>query len=790
MLTSLEAIEAYRRGAEPPVPAYTWLRFLVSAEERIVNLERIRSIHELADANPVLDYVERTLRILDGLELSFWVKEILETVLVWSETAKGGTVRQRMQWQADGINLFVHNIGSAQLFDRFNEMGDTGTDKLLVIRSLIATHGLIGQYIRGEVPFEGNEPLTEIVKRGLLTPEELQSLLLPLNHSIIGAVSPELWNTVRSEVEELASLISSGEQPGAWSVRERLRKLRSGSIRQGENFEAEYEKVAERLEAIERARVDEAGERMPPNGQVFVGEAFDGGTGQVKQTGQAGSAEQAGANDYDGPMRQAGQDEEAGQTARTKQAGPIGQVRYSGLALERALQPLAGKTLWYVESALQEFSLEEVVKVFMLALQTGANTVSATTMTDEPVHHISFERLMNAMYYDYKGVKKINVYKKRIIEKFLRELAFEHIGSSRAPVNPHLAYKVERSPSAADTVFFTFEFSAAAEKLIEFCMEAEKSPLYEKAVLLLFDLFELRRDAYDRFHNEEEYLETMNRTADYKSVMLEFITGEKVLDIGPGGGVMLDLIEQRLPDKKPVGIDISTNVIEALNRKKQLEGHHWEVLKGDALNLKDYVHPGTVGTVIFSSILHELYSYIEWNGSRFNRDTVAAALRSAFDVLGVGGRIIIRDGIMTEPAEMKRRIRFLAQEDKEWLMRYTGDFAGRQIQVEYAENGDVVMPVNDAMEFLYTYTWGEEAYVHEVQEQFGYFTPSDYADFIGKVLGSEAVIVEFRHFLQEGYTDALAGKVVFMDEKGAPVPLPDSTCLIVIEKRGETHLDN
>ncbi|WP_405081865.1 class I SAM-dependent methyltransferase [Paenibacillus chitinolyticus] len=737
MLTSLKAIEAYRRGAEPPVPAYTWLRFLVSAEERIVNLERIRSIHELADANPVLDYVERTLSILDGLKLSFWVKEILETVLVWSETAKGGTVRQRMQWQADGINLFVHNIGSAQLFDRFNEMGETGTDKLLVIRTLIETHGLIGQYIRGEVPFEGNEPLTEIVKRGLLTSGELQSLLLPLNHCVIGAVSPELWNTVRSEVEELAANISSGEHPGAWSVRERLRKLRSGSIRQGENFEAEYEKVAARLEAIERARVDEAG-----------------------------------------------------QTARTEQAEHNGQVSYPGHALERALQPLEGKTLWYVESALQEFSLEEVVKVFMLALQTGANTVSAATMTDEPVHHISFERLMNAMYYDYKGVKKINVYKKRIIEKFLRELAFEHIGTSRASVNPHLAYKVERSPSAADTVFFTFEFSAAAEKLIEFCMEAEKSPLYEKAVLLLFDLFELRRDAYDRFHNEEEYLETMNRTADYKSVMLEFITGEKVLDIGPGGGVMLDLIEERLPDKQPVGIDISTNVIEALNRKKQLEGHRWEVLKGDALNLKDYVHPGTVGTVIFSSILHELYSYIEWNGSRFNRDTVAAALRSAFDVLAVGGRIIIRDGIMTEPAEMKRRIRFLAQEDKEWLMRYTGDFAGRQIQVEYAENGDVVMPVNDAMEFLYTYTWGEEAYVHEVQEQFGYFTPSDYADFIGKVLGPEAVIVEFRHFLQEGYTDALAGKVVFMDENGAPVPLPDSTCLIVIEKRGETHLDN
>ncbi|SEG64848.1 class I SAM-dependent methyltransferase [Paenibacillus sp. UNC499MF] len=762
MLTSLNAIEAYRRGDETPVSVYSWLRFLVSAEERIVNLERIRSIHELAEANPVLDYVERTLRILDGLGLSFWVKEILETVLVWSETAKGGTVRQRMQWQADGINLFVHNIGSAQLFDRFNETGETETDKIRVIRTLIETHGLIGQYIRGEVPFEGNGPLTEIVKRGLLTPGELQSLLLPLNQCVIGAVSPELWNTVHSEVEKLAEHISKGQHPGGWSVRERLRKLRSRSIRRGENFEAEYERVAEALEAVERARGEKPGEGESRNRDVLSGVVLDAGAGQAGQAAKTGQAVNG----------------QTGQSAET--------ARHTAHILERALEPLAGKTLWYVESALQDFSLEEVVKIFMLALQTEANTV----MPEEPVHHISFERLMNAMYYDYKGVKKINVYKKRIIEKFLREFAFEHIGTDGAPVNPHLAYKVERSPSSADTVFFTFEFSAAAEKLIEFCMEAEKSPLYEKAVLLLFDLFELRRDAYDRFHNEDEYLETMNRTADYKSVMLDFITGEKVLDIGPGGGVMLDLIEQRLPDKQPVGIDISTNVIEALNRKKQLEGHRWEVLKGDALNLKDYVHPGTVGTVIFSSILHELYSYIEWNGSKFNRDTIAAALRSAFDVLAVGGRIIIRDGIMTEPVETKRRIRFLAREDKEWLKRYAGDFAGRQIQVEYMGDGDAVMPVNDAMEFLYTYTWGEEAYVHEVQEQFGYFTPSDYADFIGKVLGPEAVIVEFRHFLQEGYTDALADKVVFMDEAGDPVPLPDSTCLIVIEKRGETHLDN
>ena len=81
--------------------------------------------------------------------------------------------------------------------------------------------------------------------------------------------------------------------------------------------------------------------------------------------------------------------------------------------------------------------------------------------------------------------------------------------------NPHLSHRIERKPERRIRYFY-LRILASAEKLIEFCIEAEKSPLYEKAVLLLFDLFGLRRDAYDRFHNEESYLSDMNSTGDYK----------------------------------------------------------------------------------------------------------------------------------------------------------------------------------------------------------------------------------------------------------------------------------
>ena len=95
---------------------------------------------------------------------------------------------------------------------------------------------------------------------------------------------------------------------------------------------------------------------------------------------------------------------------------------------------------------------------------------------------------------------------------------------------------------------------------------------------------------------------------------------------------------------------------------------------------------------------------------------------------------------------------------------------------------EVLMPVNDAMEFLYTYTWGEQSYVHEVNEQFGYFTPSGFAEFLHTVLGDEAKLVVLKHYLQDGYSLALSRKITFFDAARHEVPLPDSTCLVVIEK--------
>ena len=91
------------------------------------------------------------------------------------------------------------------------------------------------------------------------------------------------------------------------------------------------------------------------------------------------------------------------------------------------------------------------------------------------------------------------------------------------------------------------------------------------------------------------------------------------------------------------------------------------------------------------------------------------------------------------------------------------------------------MDVNDAMEFLYTYTWGENSYPLEVQEQFGYFTPKEYEQFVYDNLEGAKIIFS-SHFLQEGYEEHLLPKISLYDENYNTVRLPDSTFILIIEK--------
>lgn len=682
----MNKIEHRQRGWLKTNP---WARYLLLTKEHPVNMENVDAL-ETIPKNPVWDYTKKTLEILaNEPHIPEETANVIEETLVWAEVAKCGSPSVRKKWITDGVNIYVHNVGSAQIYQRESTKPAEHNE---LVATLIATHGLVGQYIRGESLLSKSQSLYPVLKRwsGGKNNQSIRLLML-LNKCIIAAVSPFLWETIEKEVQQIVTAIVNGHfiQGDTW--KERLRKLRQQSIRNGENFDNEFQRV------------------------------------------------------------------------------------FSDNRLQKEIENLLdSRDLWYVEAALKDFTLEEFTKIFLLISRKSSL---------EQVNHINFSELMREMYYDHKGKKKVNLFKKRIFEKYLSEYTFDDLLAGEIKDNPHVSVQVNQKGQTGDTLFFRFAFSPPSQKLIEFCVESEKyGTLFEKAILLLYDFFELRRDQFDRFHNEEEYLETMNQTINFKRVILDYITGTDIADIGPGGGALLDEIVKRYPKANAFGIDFSKNVVESLEKRIQKEKLPWRVRFGNALNLeRDLDQP--VDTIIFCSILHELYSYIETDGNKFNLETIKKALQSAFRMIRKGGRIIIRDGIMTEPKEESRIIRFRDSDDLKILDRYIKDFGGRTISYEVAGHNEVKMRINDCMEFLYTYTWGEDAYPHEVQEQFGYLTPSEYEALIKKTLGEEAEILVNQYYLQEGYTHALDSKIEFLDEAYRPVPLPDSTCLIVIQKK-------
>lgn len=137
--------------------------------------------------------------------------------------------------------------------------------------------------------------------------------------------------------------------------------------------------------------------------------------------------------------------------------------------------------------------------------------------------------------------------------------------------------------------------------------------------------------------------------------------GSLLLDIGTGTGALLAAVTAERPDLRLAGVEISPTLRAA---SQDLLGQRAQLYdaRAGALPLAD----GSVDAVVFSSVLHEVYSY-----QGYDHAAVGLALAEAARVLRPGGRVAVRDGVapdrgsqpiwleLTDPAQLPVFTRFL-----------------------------------------------------------------------------------------------------------------------------------
>lgn len=682
MLASLEKIRDVKYEDFTCLKEQEWLKYLFLKDTlEGINVEHFSKVASIKPTS-TLDYVERTLEVLEKCievyQLTPKEVSILEETLCWCEVAKGGSKKIREEWKKQGYILYAHNIGSSQIYASNHKKPYTYVE---YVRTLIATHGLIGQYIRGEVKLEDSFPLALLKK---LSDVDNQKVVTVLNHCIIEALGDDLFGTIWGEVLKSIAIIFSKKFKEE-TVLQRVKRLRAKAILRGEKVE-EFLSCKEQEEKLKT---------------LFS--YFD---------------------------------------------------------------------FWYFEAALDGIGFKEVLNLLNYLVENVAGDTDHYT-------NISFEPMMQTLYCDYQGKKQINIFKQRVIEKLLRDVDFDKGTLS----NEFVRIELKKDPNEP-FIFVQAEFSKFANSFLDTCMKASgQGAIYDKFVYMACDYFGLRRDEYDRFYNEEIYLQTMGESTVHKKILIDYLVHGSVADIGPGDGSLMSEIERRYKDKKIVGVDISKNVIQALKKKKNLENHSWMPIKGNTLKLSDIFAKGEISNFILCSVAHEFASYPILDNKPFNKEAVLRKIfTDIYELLPVGGRLLIRDGIMTESDE-KRCISFKDPEGPAFLEMYAKDFKGRKISYTKLDEKRYVLPINDAMEFLYTYTWGKDSYAQEVQEQFGYFYPNEYIAFIKECFKDHCKVIYTDHYLQDGYEEHLLPKIDFYKEDGKEkAKLPDSTFILVVEK--------
>lgn len=464
-------------------------------------------------------------------------------------------------------------------------------------------------------------------------------------------------------------------------------------------------------------------------------------------------------------------------------------------------QRIARCRIWYAEAALGALSLDASIRLLahLAGVAAGDDGLDVSR-----AWHLDLLGAVRPLRDDYGNPRQYPV---RLLETLLDRTSSSALSAGQLGVADHDHALVSFSASKGGEEALVVEMQASEEAHALLTLlpiyERKEAAGFHNTLKSLCDIYGLRKDDFDRVANEASYLSTMNAGRSDKARMLEYVRPGLIVEVGPGGGVVLDLLSDKLSGSRLLGIDASQAVIEAHEARWGKQAPY-EMVHGDAFELSEHVKDSTADTVILCSLLHEVYSYVPWSGDstdkpeRFSWGSVDALVQAAFKALKPGGRLIVRDGV--KPADDMRVVEFHNPEWQKSLDLFAKGFEARAISIERlstespeskgAKGPRVKMSAPDLYEYLTTVTWGPAAFPYEVREQRALATRGDMLERLlvaCRKTGAEAAEIEvpagLASYLQPGYPEHIKPHVRIFDADGRKeVVMPDVTAVWVIEK--------
>ncbi|MEK6933917.1 MAG: methyltransferase [Nanoarchaeota archaeon] len=226
------------------------------------------------------------------------------------------------------------------------------------------------------------------------------------------------------------------------------------------------------------------------------------------------------------------------------------------------------------------------------------------------------------------------------------------------------------------------------------------------------------------------YARGMDQNIEFKFTDIQpFVIQGKVVDAGCGTGALVWYLSKHFGESDIIGIEVTRKFFEYC-KLQQYPNPFVYFYRRNILNqnFKD----DTMDTFIYSSVLHEIYSYI-------NKDALRKVLRNTYNQLAPGGRIIIRDVVGPENGKEKVFLELNEKDgknsrDTKTLSTYSKfyefvkDFIPRKIKFKEKNINSkklIEISMSDAYEFIskmsYTDNWHSE-----MHEEFGFWSFSDW----------------------------------------------------------------